>query len=37
MFTLARQLSDAFGATAAARLPTGGAQTGAGGTVPGPR
>ena len=37
MFGLARQLSDAFGATAAARLPAGGAQTGAGGTAPGPR
>jgi hypothetical protein len=37
MFGLSRQLSDAFGATAAARLPTGGAQTGAGGTAPGPR
>ena len=37
MFGLARQLADAFGATAAARLPTGGAQTGGGGTAPGPR
>ena len=37
MFGLARQLSDAFGATVAARLPIGGAQTGAGGTAPGPR
>ena len=39
MFELARQLSDAFGAAVAARLPQGGAQTGAGGTAaaPGPR
>jgi hypothetical protein len=33
MFGLARQLSDAFGQTVAARLPEGGAQTGAGGLV----
>ncbi len=33
MFGMARQLSDAFGAAVAARLPKGGAQTGAGGTV----
>jgi hypothetical protein len=31
MFELARQLSDAFGATVAARLPVGGAKTGQGG------
>lgn len=31
MFDLARQLADAFGATVAARLPVGGAQTGLGG------
>ena len=31
MFELARQLADAFGATVAARLPVGGAQTGYGG------
>ena len=31
MFVLARQLADAFGATVAARLPRGGAQTGYGG------
>jgi hypothetical protein len=31
MFDLARQLADAFGATVAARLPVGGAQTGHGG------
>jgi hypothetical protein len=31
MFDLARQLADAFGATVAARLPVGGAQTGFGG------
>jgi hypothetical protein len=31
MFDLARQLADAFGATVAARLPKGGAQTGYGG------
>ncbi len=31
MFELARQLADAFGATVAARLPLGGAQTGYGG------
>jgi hypothetical protein len=31
MFDLARQLADAFGATVAARLPRGGAQTGYGG------
>jgi hypothetical protein len=37
MFGMARQLSDAFGATVAARLPEGGPQTGAGGTAPGPR
>jgi hypothetical protein len=37
MFGMARQLSDAFGAMVAARLPEGGAQTGAGGTVPGRR
>ena len=37
MFDVARQLSDAFGAAVAARLPEGGAQTGGGGTVPGPR
>jgi hypothetical protein len=37
MFGLARQLSDAFGAAVAARLPEGGAQTGAGGTVRQPR
>jgi hypothetical protein len=33
MFGLARQLSDAFGETVAARLPQGGAHTGAGGTA----
>jgi hypothetical protein len=32
MFVLSRQLSDAFGETVAARLPRGGAETGAGGT-----
>jgi hypothetical protein len=32
MFVLSRQLSDAFGETVAARLPQGGAETGAGGT-----
>ena len=37
MFGTARQLSDAFGAMVAARLPEGGAQTGAGGTASGPR
>jgi hypothetical protein len=37
MFGLARQLSDAFGATVAGRLPEGGAQTGAGGTAGRPR
>ena len=37
MFGLARQLSDAFGATVAARLPASGAQTGSDGTAPGPR
>jgi hypothetical protein len=31
MFELARRLADAFGATVAARLPVGGAQTGRGG------
>jgi hypothetical protein len=33
MFDLAGQLADAFGATVAARLPVGGAQTGGGGTA----
>jgi hypothetical protein len=33
MFGLARQLSDAFGESVAARLPQGGARTGAGGTA----
>ncbi len=33
MFDLAGQLADAFGATVAARLPVGGAQTGEGGTA----
>ncbi len=37
MFGLARQLSDALGESVAARLPEGGAQTGTGGTAPGPR
>jgi hypothetical protein len=39
MFGLSRQLADAFGDTVAARLPRGGAETGAGGTAgaPGPR
>jgi len=39
MFGLAHQLSDAFGETVAARLPQGGARTGAGGVAgaPGPR
>jgi hypothetical protein len=39
MFGLARQLADAFGETVAARLPQGGARTGAGGLsgAPGPR
>lgn len=39
MFGLSRRLSDAFGETVAARLPQGGARTGAGGTAgtPGPR
>ena len=37
MSGLAGQLSDAFGATVAARLPAGGGQTGVGGTAPGPR
>lgn len=35
MFGLAKQLSEAFGETVAARLPQGGAETGAGGTAPG--
>ena len=34
MFGLAKQLSEAFGETVAARLPQGGAETGAGGTAP---
>jgi hypothetical protein len=34
MFTLAGQLSDAFGATIKPRLPHGGVQTGGGGTAP---
>jgi hypothetical protein len=33
IFGLARKMSDAFGATVAARMPQGGAQTGAGGTA----
>ena len=33
MFGLSRQLADAFGETVAARLPQGGAHTGAGGTA----
>jgi hypothetical protein len=37
MFGLAGQLSDAFGATVAARLPASGAPTGSDGTAPGPR
>jgi hypothetical protein len=36
MFDLARTLADAFGATVAARLPRGGAQTGHGGLAGGP-
>jgi hypothetical protein len=34
MFGLAKQLSVAFGDTVAAKLPQGGAETGAGGTAP---
>jgi hypothetical protein len=34
MFGLAKQLSEAFGETVAARLPQGGAETGVGGTAP---
>jgi hypothetical protein len=37
MFGVSGQLSDAFGATVAARLPASGAQTGSDGTAPGPR
>ena len=37
MFRVSGQLSDAFGATVAARLPASGAQTGSGETAPGPR
>ena len=37
MFSLSQQLSDAFGETVAARLPHGGAETGAGGTAGAPR
>jgi hypothetical protein len=37
MFELARRLADAFGATVAARLPRGGAQTGYGGLATGER
>jgi hypothetical protein len=36
MFGLARQLSDAFGESVAARLPQGGARTGAGGMAEAP-